>query len=93
MLCAKGSQLKGELQFMAPFSPCKIDYLYILYGGSVIPTAVKTLDNKFARIIKPGRILPAVKMPDKKICLIWDDIASEVCHILVTFVLPTTCKY
>ena len=30
MLCAKGSQLKGELQFMAPFSPCKIDYLYIL---------------------------------------------------------------
>ena len=36
-------------------------------GGSVIPAAVKTPDNKFARIIKPGRILPAVKMPDKKL--------------------------
>ena len=35
-------------------------------GDSVIPPAVKTPDNKFARIIKPGRILPAVKMPDKK---------------------------
>ena len=40
MLCAKGSQLKGELQFMAPFSPCKIDYLYILHyttGLNLLP--------------------------------------------------------
>ena len=35
-------------------------------GGSVIPAAVKTPDNKFARIIKPGRNMPAVKTPDKK---------------------------
>ena len=34
-------------------------------GGSVIPTAVKTPDNKFARIIKPGRIMPAVKALDR----------------------------
>ena len=33
-------------------------------GGSVIPAAVKTPDNKFARIIKPGRIMPAVRMPN-----------------------------
>ena len=36
------------------------------FGGSVIPPAVKTPDNKFARIIKPGRNMPAVKTPDKK---------------------------
>ena len=35
-------------------------------GGSVIPAAVKTPDNKFARIIKSGRNMPAVKTPDKK---------------------------
>ena len=35
-------------------------------GGSVILAAVKTPDNKFARIIKPGRNMPAVKTPDKK---------------------------
>ena len=35
-------------------------------GGSVIPAAVKTPDNKLARIIKPGRNMPAVKTPDKK---------------------------
>ena len=35
-------------------------------GGSLIPAAVKTPDNKFARIIKPGRNMLAVKMPDKK---------------------------
>ena len=35
-------------------------------GGSVIPAAVKTPDNKFVRIIKPGRNMPAVKTPDKK---------------------------
>ena len=35
-------------------------------GGSVIPAAVKTPDNKLAIIIKPGRNMPAVKMPDKK---------------------------
>ena len=29
-------------------------------GGSVIPAAVKTPDNKFAKIIKPGRNMPAV---------------------------------
>ena len=40
-------------------------------GGSVIPAAVKTPDNKFARIIKPGRNMPAVKTPDKKICLVY----------------------
>ena len=38
----------------------------IFCGGSVIPAAVKMPDNKFARIIKPGRIMPAVKTPDKK---------------------------
>ena len=37
-----------------------------LSGGSVILAAVKTPDNKFARIIKPGRNMPAVKTPDKK---------------------------
>ena len=37
-----------------------------LYGGSVIPAAVKTPDNKFARTIKSGRNMPAVKTPDKK---------------------------
>ena len=36
------------------------------FGGSVILAAVKTPDNKFARIIKPGRNMPAVKTPDKK---------------------------
>ena len=40
--------------------------LAILIGGSVIPAAVKTPDNKFARIIKPGRNMSAVKTPDKK---------------------------
>ena len=40
-------------------------------GGSVIPADVKTPDNKFARIIKPGRNMPAVKTPDKKICLVY----------------------
>ena len=35
-------------------------------GDSVIPADVKTPDNKFARIIKPGRNMPAVKTPDKK---------------------------
>ena len=41
--------------------------LYIKYfGGSVIPAAVKTPDNKFARINKPGRNMPAVNTPDKK---------------------------
>ena len=35
-------------------------------GDSVIPAVVKTPDNKFARIIKPGRKMPAVKTPDKK---------------------------
>ena len=33
-------------------------------GGSVIPAAVKTPDNKFARIIKSGRNMPAVKTLD-----------------------------
>ena len=41
-------------------------YILMILGGSVIPAAVKTPDNKFARIIKPGRNMPAVKMPDKK---------------------------
>ena len=36
-------------------------------GGSVIPAAVKTPDNKLARIIKPVRNMPAVKTPDKKL--------------------------
>ena len=44
-------------------------------GGSVIPAAVKTPDNKFARIIKSGRNMPAVKMPDKKFA---QYIVSEV---------------
>ena len=35
------------------------------YGGSVIPAAVKTPDNKLAIIIKPGRNMAAVKTPDK----------------------------
>ena len=35
-------------------------------GGSVISAAVKTPDNKFGRIIKSGRNMPAVKTPDKK---------------------------
>ena len=38
----------------------------LIKGGSVIPAAVKTPDNKFARIIKPGRNMSAVKTPDKK---------------------------
>ena len=38
----------------------------LVTGGSVILAAVKTPDNKFARIIKPGRNMPAVKTPDKK---------------------------
>ena len=45
-------------------------------GGSVIPAAVKTPDNKFARIIKPGRNMFAVKMSDKKFALYY--IVSEV---------------
>ena len=41
-------------------------YVTNSWGGSVIPAAVKMPDNKFARIIKPGRNMPAVKTPDKK---------------------------
>ena len=44
----------------------KKDLVYEIIGGSVIPAAVKTPDNKFARIIKSGRNMPAVKTPDKK---------------------------
>ena len=47
----------------------------IFCGGSVIPAAVKMPDNKFARIIKPGRNMPAVKTPDKKFAYY---IVSEV---------------
>ena len=36
-------------------------------GGSVIPTAVKMPEKKIGRIIRPGRIMPAVKTPDKKL--------------------------
>ena len=50
------------------FDNKKVYYNYTVpnHGGSVIPAAVKTLDNKFARIIKPGRNMPAVKTPGKK---------------------------
>ena len=53
-----------------------------LDGGSVIPAAVKTPDNKFARIIKPGRNMPAVKTPDKKFA---QYIVSEVYRALNYF--------
>ena len=42
------------------------EYKVLLCGGSVIPAAVKTPENKFARIIKSGRNMSAVKKPDKK---------------------------
>ena len=46
-------------------------------GGSVIPAAVKTPDNKFARIIKAERNMPAVKTPDKNFAqILYDDIIS-----------------
>ena len=51
-------------------------------GGSVIPAAVKTPDNKFARIIMPGRNMPAVKTPDKKFA---QYIVSEVYRALNYF--------
>ena len=44
----------------------KFGFAVRIVGGSVIPAAVKTPVNKFARIIKPGRNMPAVKTPDKK---------------------------
>ena len=47
----------------------QIHYKYYngcLTGGSVIPAALKTPDNKLARIIKPGRNMPAVKTPVQK---------------------------
>ena len=44
-------------------------------GGFVIPAVVKTPDNKFARIIMPGRNMSAVKARDKKFA---QYIVSEV---------------
>ena len=49
--------------------------VYSNYGGSVIPAAVKTPDNKSARIIKAERNMPAVKTPDKNFAqILYDDI-------------------
>ena len=50
---------------------------YCLKGGSVIPAAVKMLDDKFARIIKAERNMPAVKTLDKNFAqILYDDIIS-----------------
>ena len=47
------------------YEKAKLSLETLLVGGSVNPPAVKTPDNKFARIIKPRRNMPAVKTPDK----------------------------
>ena len=55
-----------RLNFFKKCQICTIGSIFGVTGGSVILAAVKTPDNKFARIIKPGRNMAAVKTPDKK---------------------------
>ena len=38
----------------------------LIKWGAIILAVVKMPNNKFARIIKSGRNMPAVKTPDKK---------------------------
>ena len=49
----------------------------IIFGGSVIPAAVKTPGNKLVRIIMPGINMVAVKKPEKKFAKIDSDISKE----------------